>query len=526
MRLDGTGALVRLVLRRDRIRLPVWIVALTGLVLLSALAVADAYPTTAAREAYATTIGSSPTAIAMAGPPVALTTLGGILVYETSMTALLGVALMAVFLVVRHTRADEEEGRTELLRSTVVGRDAHTAAATLVVGTACVLVGGGVTAAMLAAGAAAHGSVLFGAAVAGFGLFFTAAATVAAQLASHGRSAIGLALAFLGASFAVRAIGDMRESPISWVSPMSWPQQVLAFDADRWWPLALVLLATVVLAAITVRLTADRDLGAGILPSRPGPPHAARSLAGPVGLAARLQRGSVLGWSVGTFLTGVTFGSMSQELQELVESNPTFAEYFERSGGGSLVDAFFATALLIVSLLGGGFAVASALRVRSEETAGRTELLVTTGVTRWRWLLGNLAVTLAGTVLVVLAGGLGLGLSHAAVVSDPAEGVRLLADSSTYLPATLVLAALAVLLVGWLPQLTALAWAALAFCFVIGWLGQLLAPPAWVRDLSPFSHTPQVPAEAVSLGPLLVLTALTVALVAIGGAGFRRRDIG
>ena len=44
------------------------------------------------------------------------------------------VALMGMFLVGRHTRADEEAGRTELVRATVVGRNAPVTAVLLVAG--------------------------------------------------------------------------------------------------------------------------------------------------------------------------------------------------------------------------------------------------------------------------------------------------------------------------------------------------------------------------------------------------------
>ena len=57
--LAGTGSLVRLVLRRDRVRLPVWLVAVLGLVYASVAAVQEVYGSVAQRAAYAATIGSS-----------------------------------------------------------------------------------------------------------------------------------------------------------------------------------------------------------------------------------------------------------------------------------------------------------------------------------------------------------------------------------------------------------------------------------------------------------------------------------
>ena len=65
----------------------------------SSVAVAQTYRTPSERAGYAATMGESPATIALAGPPYALDTLGGILVYESALTAFLGAALMALFAV-------------------------------------------------------------------------------------------------------------------------------------------------------------------------------------------------------------------------------------------------------------------------------------------------------------------------------------------------------------------------------------------------------------------------------------------
>jgi ABC-2 type transport system permease protein len=56
-------------------------------------------------------------------------------------------------------------------------------------------------------------------------------------------------------------------------------------------------------------------------------------------------------------------------------------------------------------------------------------------------------------------------------------------------------------------------------------LGPLLRLPAWALDLSPYGHVPRLPGGDFRLVPLLWLTALAAALVAIGLTAFRRRDL-
>jgi ABC-2 type transport system permease protein len=521
----GVGALLRFVLRRDRIYLPVWILAVVGLTYASAAAVRRTYDTQVEIDSYAANIGGSPASIAMAGPPVALREIGGILIYETSLTALLGVALMAVFTVVRHTRREEEAGRVELLGSTVVSPHAVISAALLVAMAASVVVGFGVTLAFQAEKQPALESTLYGASIAAMGIVFAGVAACAAQLMTHARGAIGLSLAVLGVAFALRAVGDVGNGLWSWLSPMGWSQQVRVYDDNRWWPLALSLALAVLLVLATVVLESRRDLGAGIVPARPGRAEARASLSGVLGLSWRLQRGAILGWAIGVWALGLIYGSFSESIQNMVEDNPTLEQYFEAIGTASVVDAFFATAMLLQAILATGFAVSSALRTRAEEGADRLEPVLATAVSRSRWLLGSLLVTVLGTTVVVAAGGFGVGVTYAGTTGEVSEIWRMTAYSLAYLPAVLVLVAVAVLLVGWVPRAAGAAWAALAVCFVIAYLGALLDLPQRVMDVSPFNHVPGVPAEDLTTVPLVVLVLLAVAGVGVGLVGFRRRDI-
>ena len=523
--LTGAGSLVRFVLRRDRVYLPVWVGAIVGLTYASVAGVRRTYDTPVEIASYAVNIGGSPASVAMAGPPVALHEIGGILVYETSMNALLGVALMSVFLVVRHTRAEEDAGRVELLGATEVSPHAVVAAAVMTAVAASVLVGLGVAGSFLAERQPAAESMLFGTAVAALGVVFAGVAACAAQLMSHARGAIGVSLAVLGVAFGVRAVGDVGENAWSWLSPMGWSQQVRVYDDNRWWPLLLSLGLAATLGALTVVLEARRDLGGGLVPPRPGPARAGRTLSGVVGLSWRLQRGAILGWLAGTLAMGLLLGSFSDAIQNMVEDNPTLAAYFAQSGL-DVVEAYLATSLLLLAIGSSGFAVSSALRLRSEESALRAEPVLATAVGRTRWLLAGLLVTAVGTTVVLAVGGLGVGVSYAASTGRPAEVLTMVGSVLVHLPAVAVLVAVAVLLVGWAPRAAGAAWAGVVVAFVIGWLGALLGLPSWADDLSPFTHVPAVPAAEVTPVPLVVLGGLALAATAAGAVGFRRRDVG
>ncbi|WP_109473316.1 ABC transporter permease [Ornithinimicrobium cavernae] len=523
--LTGTGQMVRLFLRLDRIHLPVWVVAIVGIVAASASAVQGVYNTPELRAGYAATVSNSPAAIVMSGPPQGLDSVGGITVFEINLTAALGAALMAIFLTVRHTRAEEEAGRTELLRAGVLGRHAPLAAALVVVGGASLVVGLLIAGSLAGLGLPAGGSLLFGAAMACLGLVFVAVTAVAAQLTEHSRAALGMAVAVLGVSWALRSLGDVRDSAASWLSPVGWVQSVNAYGDQRWWPLLLPLALAAVLTVAAVLLTRRRDVGAGLVPTRPGAPRASRLLSSVPGLALRQQRSSLLWWAVGLFLGGLAFGSFGNEVTTMLEDNPELADMFGAAGGDDLVAGYFGLILLILALVVACFTVSSVHRLRAEESEARAELVLSTRILRRGWQLGWLAVTAGGTVLVLLATGLGVAVADTLVSGSADRFGELLGATLAYLPAVAVIGGLAAALHGWLPRLGVLSWVVLAGCFVVGWLGDLLTIPESVRDLSPFNLTPRLPLEPMGWPVVAGLTAVAALLLALAVLGLRRRDV-
>jgi ABC-2 type transport system permease protein len=522
----GTGQLVRLALRRDRVRIPVWVVSVAAITYLTAVSEEGLYTSQAAIDAYAALSESSPVAIAFAGPPIGLHTLPGIVVYEMSLMAILGVSLMSVFMVSRHSRAEEESGRSEMLRATEVGRHAGGAAALLATALACLLMGLGVWLALLPSVLPDDAAFVFGAEVALLGLVFAGITLCLAQLFVHARTVSGAGLMTFGVAYVVRAAGDIRGDWLVWLSPIGWVQATHVPTENRWWPLLVPLVACALLLVLAVVLAERRDFGGGMVPTRAGLARAPRTLSGTVGLAWRTQRGALLGWVVGMLLLGAVTGVLSQSMEDMVKDNPQMADYLEIVSGDSVVDAYLAAVVLIFALTAAGFAVWSAGHPGADEDEAQLDLLLATPLSRTRSLLGNLAVTLVNTVLVLLAVAVGVGVAHGIAVADSGQAWRLIGAMFAYLPAIATLVGLVVLVAGWVPRWTWVGWVVLAFSFVIGWLGGLLDPPDWVRDLSPFSHIPYVPVEsAASRGPAVL--AVVAALLVFGGlVGFHRRDVG
>jgi ABC-2 type transport system permease protein len=522
----GTGRLLRFALRRDRLRLPIWIAAGAALVAQQSLGSQTFYDTPQALAAYRASVGSNPATIALSGPPVGLDTVAGAVAFEISFTVILVAALMAMFTVVRHTRADEEAGRTELVRAAQVGRHAPLLAAVTLAAGACVVLALAIGAAASATGLPVGGSYLLGSSVGAAGLVFAGITAVAVQVSGSARACYGLVLAVFGVAFAVRAIGDIEGNGLSWASPIGWAQAVHPYSDDRRAPLLLCLLAVLALVGAAFRLLDHRDLGAGMLPTRPGPATAGSGLSSPLGLAWRLQRGALTGWLVGLVLLGALYGGLADSVETLLGDNPQAQEFFPDASTAGLVDAYLATTLVMSTLLAAAAGVASVLRARSEEVAGRVEPVLATATGRAAWLGSHGMVAFAGSAVLVAALGAATGITRALSSGSASDVGRLMGGALAHLPAVWVLAGLALALVALVPRAaTAASWAAVAVVVVLTLFGPSLDWPAWVQDLSPFAWVPAVPVEGWTPGSAAGLLAVAAVLLVVGFAGFRRRDL-
>lgn len=524
----GVGTMAWLILRRDRIRLAIWVLGISALDAISATAVQSTYSSPGQVASYGPTAGESAASRITSGRQTALDTIGGIVANETTLTATLGVTLMVVFTVIRHTRAEEESGAAELLRAGVLGRHAALVAALAVAVGASLLVGLLHTLAYVATGLDRVGSIAFGAEIALLGILFAGVAAAAAQVTTSARGALAIAGGFLGAAYIVRGVGAVGENALYWISPFGWAQGVNAFGDERWWLLGVVALAAVSCFAIAATLTARRDTGAGLLQPRPGNPRASAALGSPEGLALRTQRGLLLGWATGLLVLAAIYGSVIPEVPDMLTGNPELAEMMGLGADGEdrLIDAFLGYVNLTLGVIGAVFGVASVLRLRAEEEAGRLEALLATRLTRVRWLAGSLAVTLAGVVLMAVAMGVGMVLGYVPIAGDGSLATRLFLGPLGQLPAMVLVAVLAFLIVAWLPRWSVFAWLVVVAVVLEAFLAETLSLPQWLRALSPFHHLPLYPSEDWSVGPALALLAVAVLAVVAGVVGYRRRDVG
>lgn len=525
----GTDSLVRLILRRDRLVLAIWVLVVALIPIGMAASFAELYPTTEALRAFADASMSTPATVAMLGH-VYSPTIGGLVAWRSGLQSAILIVPVSLLLVIRHTRADEEAGRRELLGSTVVGRQAPlTAALIVVLGTNLViaaLIAGG----LIALGLPAAGSIALGLSAASAGWVFAAVAGIAAQLTESPGAARGIALATFGVAYLVRIVGDALGqhsgvSWLSWLSPLGWVRLTRAFTEERWWVFALCTGLVAVLCVAAYTLSARRDLGAGLLPPRLGPATASPGLHSPLALAWRLHRGTLLAWTAGAAVFGTLLGAVGLNLSKFVDA-PQLNDWVFRMGARDAGDAFLFMAMYVLGQVASAYAIAAVLRMRSEEVDGRADPVLSTSVSRLRWACSHLIFAAIGPAIVLAVLGLTIGLAYGLTAGDVGHELPpLLARTMVTLPAVWVMAGLAAALYGLLPRLaTAASWTMLGLFLALelGWELQQVSQS--VFDLSPFAHVHW--ATQVTTTPLVWLAGIAAALTAAGLVGFQRRDIG
>ncbi|RAU91339.1 ABC transporter permease [Mycobacterium colombiense] len=522
---SGTLSMLRLYLRRDRISMPLWVLLLSvPLATVYVGSIEKVYPTASGRAGFAAAIMASPAQRALYGQ-VYNASLGAVGIWKAGMFHVL-IAVAVILTVIRHTRADEENGRTELVDSTAIGRYAALSAALLLSFGASVATGAIGAAGLLSTDVPAAGSLAFGAALACSGLVFTAVAAVAAQLSPSARFARGAAFAVLGTAFTLRAVGDAGDGTLSWLSPLGWSLLVKPYAGDRWWVLLLHLATTAALTLLAYRLLAGRDVGAGLIAERPGPAEAGPALGDAFGLTWRLDRAALLLWTVGLCLYGLLIGSVVHGIGDELGDSGVARDVVARMGGTSaLEEAFIAVAFTMMGMVAAAFAVSLTLRLHQEESSQRAETVLAGAVSRTRWLASHLVTALAGSAVAMLASGLTAGVVYGVAAGDVAAKLPMVvASAAVQLPAVWLLSAVTVCLFGVAPRLTPAAWGVLVGFVALYLIGSLAGFSQWLLDAEPFAHIPRIGSD-FTVVPLLWLLAIDVGLIILGAMAFRRRDL-
>ena len=524
--LAGTGPLLRLALRRDRVVIASTLAFLFAMTAGSVRATVDLYPDAASRRTAALAAESMPAMVALYGHIHDLDGVGGVGLAKLVIIDALTLVALVVMVMRRHTRQEEESGRLELLGSQVMGRRAPLASATILSLATSLVAGALAAAAAVAGGLPTLDGCVFGAGLAGLGLAWTGVMAVLVQLVESNRTTGALGWGAFGLCFVLRAVGDVTAGHATgflvWASPLGWEQQMRPGPDHRWWPLALSVALLVVGLAIGDALLHRRDLGTGLFGARPGP--AQGTLHGPLALTWRLERSGIWLWTLSFAALGAMSGAVLDDLGGFMP--PEASDMLRKMGGsGDLQGLYVGVIALFGGLMAACMGLTCALGLRREETAGHLEAVLSTGASRLDVLRARTVIAVLGSCAAGAAMALALAVAHALASGQWDRFAGDLGALLVPLPAVFVCVALALALVGTLPRQSWLAWLTLGLFALLGELGAMLHLPPWTMKLSPFAWLPKVPAEPMRWAPVAGVTVVAVLLLVAAGWGFRRRDL-
>lgn len=524
-----TWQLIKFIVRRERVSLAIWLIGIVGFLVYLPFLYEGLYPTLADRYA-AMTMMSNPAIVAIVGPSTGHYTLAAIFTQEVLLFTLVGIAMMNIMLVNRHTRVDEEFGRLELIQSFPVSSSAILTAVFAVAFFANLLIGATVATGLALSGVESvtvAGSVLFGVILTVTGFFFTAITALAAQLFSTAKGSSGFAFMAMLVMYLLRAVGDMAGNFLSYSSPLGLILQTQPFVNNRWWPVIIVFLLAVVLTGLAFYLVSNRDLGQGLISAKAGPREAKPSLLSTDGLAWRLQRGNLMAWLAGSLIIGMAYGAVIGEVETFVGDNEMIQMILVMTGDSdvSMIYQFipFLAAFLVIVLLIS--MLAPLLRLAGEENRNLSEHLLARIVTRSGLLKSYFVISIIASIVLLFAAGLGFWLTGTIFLVEPITFATIMGTMVAQLPAAWLIIGITTVLVGWLPKFANSANLLIAFMFFISFFGAMLSLPQFVMNLSPLSHIPSLPIDDFSLISFLVMTVIAACLVLIGFVGYNKRDI-
>lgn len=538
--LKGIGRLLRLNIRRDRVKVSVTIAAFAALVPSLVAGVTEVFASDAERKEGMLFLAANPV-MRLFGLPTG-DGFGDLIMLRAFMTLATVAALVSIFLVIRHTRQNEELGRSELIGSLPVGRWAALVAALLWSIVVSAFIGAAATLGLLTSDEfAVGGAVAMGAAVASVGVTFAGVAAIFAQLTHSSRGANSLSSLVLITAFMLAGLasvlGEIDETGFAvepmwliWLSPIGWAQLVQPFAGEYWryFVVPLLFLAVCVIAAL--QLQSRRDIGRSIFSTRFSRETAPNYLASVAGISWRLDRVAFASWSVGIAVLAAIYGSVAGDVEELLGTAEGFAEVFVAATGSTeILNAYFGAVMGLTAVFVVVFGAQLMVRMRQNEL-GPLESMLATMVGRVHYFVTQLVlILLAVTLLSVVIGSI-VAVTAYASLDNPAGDLmkEIYVGALVQLPAIALTLSVLALVYALVPRVAnALIWLVVFVVVLLGpFFSGLFNFPEWVSNVSPFTHIPSVPPVGhISVVPLLVMSGSALVLFGLATWLFARRDL-
>lgn len=474
-------------------------------------------------------LAQNPAIRVLFGTPVALDDPGGFTVWRTGTPVLVLAGVWIMLTAIRITRGEEEAGRWNLLLSGPIRAVDVVWRCLLAVAGAAVIISAGVGLGLMAAGTDVVGALTYTACILGVTLTFATAGSMAAQVMPSRTSAVGLAVGFLACALLGRMLSDGVASLAwtAWLSPFGLVARVAPYADNRVAPLLVLACFALVFGVAAAVAAGGRDIGTGLLTLSTRRRPRIWLLGSIKGFAARRALRPATAWVAGMATYLLIIGAVIASILDFFEENPRFAELAAAAGFAGLnsAEGFAAAIFSLMSIATGLYAATRLAAFVNDETARRWTMSFAAPLARTQLLGTEIAVTASGLVALHAVAAAAM-WSGAALTGAPLSLSDALAGALNTAPIAWLSLGAAALGVGCLPSMVAAVGALpVVGGFLLNVIGESTHAPAWVMDLSPFVHVAAVPSVSPNLPATGALLAVGAALITIGLAGYRHRDL-
>ncbi|MFC6176424.1 ABC transporter permease [Companilactobacillus huachuanensis] len=527
-----TFFLTKFSFKRDWLKLSIWSVVLIGLFVGVAAKFNGLYGSKAAIDQIIKTL-KSPAMVSLFGKmPNGPYTSADVFASEMTVFMAIIAAIMNYYFIIHNTRGEEESGILEMIQAHAVGRLSNLTAALLesfILNFGIGLIYAvGLQFANLT-GTNANGNFLLGLGLGAVGFMFASIAAVIAQLTDNSRTATILSYLVFGIMYIGRMITDVSHPKYTWFIPMGWVEKLSTYKNNNWIPVFMMLGLSVILVTLAFYLNSHRDIGSGLIATRPGRAKASAFLRGPISLFWRLNRVSIIVWFLGIMILGATYGSVFNTIGDILKTNPMLKQLLNTKAINAanvlIIKEFIAILMIVFAALALIPGLSLINYLKTGETKGYLEIIHSTRTSRTKLYFSLFGIATITSIAVLFAGIYGLYAGGNAVMNHHIAMSVFMRGFYGYLSPLLVMLGISAFLIGWLPKLTSLNYGYLVLAFFVQYFGKLLKLPDWTEKITPFGFIKHVPVSNFDVATFWWQIAIAVILVIIGYIGYRRRDL-
>lgn len=526
--LKNTFALVKFIFKTERIVLPLYLLSMTAF-LVGLWPVFDEMLASASNMEVLIETMRNPAMISMVGPVFVEDTYTTGSMYANYMTVFsaIMVAIWNILFMVKHTRLNEEQGRSELVRSLPVGRYANEAASLIIAFLVNLVMGFLMIIGfkVLSPDASLNSIVNLSLSIVAFGFLFAVMTLLFAQLSNTARIASSLSFLTLLISYLLRATGDVSKEVLSLISPLGLVTRTESFVNDYYWPLLILALEIIVILILAIFLLSRRDLDSGLLKERPGRRGISPFIKGVPSFTLKLLAGQLVIWALVLLTFSAMYGSTLGDLEGYINSSEIVKQMLVVNSDFSLTEQFVGLLVLIMSMIATIPVINFVKRILTEERHFLSEEILNQPVSRYTYFASFILVSVLAAIGYQALVATGFWLVGRQVMEDLPDLEVFMVACFNYLPAILVTLGLAIFLIGCQPRLSWLAYLYLGYSFMVIYIGRMFDLPEFMEKLTPFGLLPNYPIEKLDYGMLGILMGVFLLLTYLGLKFYRHRDL-